>query len=278
MLVTRYGYGEEGEHSIEEIRAATYEILKRSRGDGSGQYGGLKAGVAQYFQETGGPKPQQLYGHQNPDLSTIDANRFLEVFWGLFREGIITLGANDLNPNFPWYRVSEFGRQLLNNQDPYFFTDVSDYERMIKSAVPAIDDVALLYAKEAVQTFKIGSLLSSSVMIGVASEHIFNTVLDTVETNPAWSTEFAKPIRETRILPRLVDFKKVLDSKVTLTPAIKEDLETRFMGIISLIRTFRNDAGHPTGKILDRQQAYINLQLFVPYAGKLYQLLEFFTP
>jgi hypothetical protein len=41
-----------------------------------------------------------------------------------------------------------------------------------------------------------------------------------------------------------------------------------------VIRNFRNQAGHPTGTIISREQAYILLQLFIPYAKKLYQLKE----
>ena len=57
---------------------------------------------------------------------------------------------------------------------------------------------------------------------------------------------------------------------------IREDLDTHFAGILSVIRTFRNDSGHPSGKILEREQTYVLLQMFVPYCKKLYQLMDFF--
>ena len=56
---------------------------------------------------------------------------------------------------------------------------------------------------------------------------------------------------------------------------MKEDLDTNFSGILSIIRNFRNQSGHPSGKIIDREQAYILLQLFPPYCKKMYQLMDF---
>jgi len=62
----------------------------------------------------------------------------------------------------------------------------------------------------------------------------------------------------------------------TRPPEIKEDLDTHFMGILSIIRTFRNQSGHPTGKIIDGEQAYVLMQLFISYCKKLYQLIAFY--
>lgn len=61
-----------------------------------------------------------------------------------------------------------------------------------------------------------------------------------------------------------------------LPAEVKEDLDTHFAGVLSVIRTFRNQAGHPTGKIMDREQTFVLLQLFIPYCRKLYQLMGFF--
>lgn len=61
-----------------------------------------------------------------------------------------------------------------------------------------------------------------------------------------------------------------------LPPEIKEDLDTHFAGILSVIRSYRNESGHPTGKIMDREQTFVLLQLFIPYCKKQYQLMQFF--
>jgi hypothetical protein len=201
----------------------------------------------------------------------------VEVFWSLFREGIITIGVDELNPQFPWFRVTQFGKKILKNQDPYFFHDVATYESLIKRRVPAIDSVTLIYLKEAVQAFKTGCVLSSSVMIGVATEHSFLRLLDVIEANSIHQKTFQNVSRERGILRKLNKFKSILDQNQSILPSeVKEDLDTRFMTVISMIRTFRNEAGHPTGKIIDREQCYILLQLFIPCCEKIYQLINVF--
>ncbi len=277
MLVGRFGGEGTARHSYEEVRDAAIAVLRKSQGNASGQYNGFRSAIAECFAQSEGTPQQTIPGHNQIELSRHDADLAQEVFWALFREGITTLGIDAQNPNFPFYRVTGYGHKVLSNQDPYFFTDVSDYERILKARLPYLDDVTTVYVKEAVQTFKIGSVLASSVMIGVASEHTFNRLVETVQANTIHQGKFAKVYKEVQILRRLNAFKAALDAHQELTnPAIREDLDTRFLGVISLIRTFRNEAGHPTGKIIDREQAYVNLQLFIPYAEKLYQLMEFY--
>jgi hypothetical protein len=46
---------------------------------------------------------------------------------------------NDDNPQFPFFRVSSFGKKVLEGQDPYFFHDVSSYEQLVKTQVPQMN-------------------------------------------------------------------------------------------------------------------------------------------
>lgn len=203
---------------------------------------------------------------------------FQEVFWDLFRQGIITLGMDRSNNNFPWFRVSSFGKKILENQNPYFFHDVSTYEAVIKQNIPDIDEVTLLYLKEAMQAFMSGCMLSSSVMLGVAAEHSFEQLLELIDKDPKFGTIFKSVQKERSILPKLNKFKSILDQHIgEFAPEIREDLDTNFSGIIAIIRNFRNESGHPSGKIVSREQCYILLQLFIPYCKKIYQLKGFFT-
>ena len=80
------------------------------------------------------------------------------------------------------------------------------------------------------------------------------------------------------VLQKINKFKNILDQQLHNLPAeVKEDLDTNFAAILSVIRTFRNQSGHPTGKIIDREQAYVLLQLFIPYAKKMYQLMDYYS-
>ncbi len=185
---------------------------------------------------------------------------------------------NDANRQFPFFRITEFGQRLIDNQQVYFFHDVSSYEALIRSEVPQIDSVTLLYLKEAMQSFRTGCVLASTVMLGVATEHTFLLLVEKVEQNATHATTFANVGQQRTILQKFNKFKNILDQEArNLTPELREDLDTHFAAILSIIRTFRNQSGHPTGKIIDREQAYVLLQLFIPYCKKMYQLMAHYT-
>lgn len=173
--------------------------------------------------------------------------------------------------------MTQLGRHIAESQSAYFFHDVSSYERVIRSEVPSVNEVTLLYLKEAMQAFRSGCILSSTVMLGVATEHTFILLLEVIENNAAHAKTYLSVFQERTILQKLNKFRNVLEQNPKGLPSeIKEDLDTHFAGILSVIRTFRNQSGHPTGKIMDREQTFVLLQLFIPYCKKLYQLMDFF--
>jgi hypothetical protein len=270
------------DHSFEEIRAAAIDLIAgRERASYEPmQYANLLSGVAEVLERRDGT-PHGPGGHPGfgapigPQISARDRELFLEVFWTLFREGIITLGLNDANRDFPFFRISEFGRRIIAHQQAYFFHDVSSYETLVRSEVPSIDDVTVLYLNEAMQSFRVGCVLASTVMLGVAAEHTFLLLLERIEQNKTYAATFAGVTQQRTILQKVNKFKNILDQELRNLPAdIKEDLDTHFAGILSIIRTFRNQSGHPSGKIVDREQAYVLLQLFIPYCKKMYQIMS----
>ncbi|HYX72404.1 MAG TPA: hypothetical protein VE732_06510 [Nitrososphaera sp.] len=262
------------DHSYEELRKVALDLLG-GRVPGfsiPSQYDALKGGVSDVIET----RARGIRVSNSP-LSPHDRDLFLELFWDLFRQGIITLGLDDYNREFPWFKVTSFGKRLLAGSDPYFFHDLSSYEKVIKDAVPNIDDITLTYLKEAMQAFMSGCLLSSSVMLGVATEHTFLNLLDIAIANPTHGSLFSSVAKERSILPKLNKFKKILDANMSILPSnIKEDLDTNFSGIISMIRNFRNESGHPSGKIISREQTYVLLHLFITCCKKMYQLMDFF--
>ncbi|SRR5713101_1937516 len=263
------------DHSYEELRAASLDVLAgREKGPyDASQYENLSIAVAETFlrrEQAAAPPP---HSRRPAYLSGADRELFLEVFWDLFRQGNITLGLNDNNREFPFFRLSRLGQRLIANQDTYFFHDVTAYTKWLTQEIPSLDSVTLLYVQEALQAFRAGCILSSTVMLGVATEHTFLLLAEAVAQSPTHSRHFAGVAKERTVLQKVNKFKHLLDQQQKALPAdIKEDLDTHFAGILSVIRTFRNQAGHPTGQIPDREHTYVLLQLFVPYCRKMYQL------
>ncbi len=113
---------------------------------------------------------------------------------------------------------------------------------------------------------------------GVATEHTFLLLLEKIDQNPGGAGRFGAVKQQRTILQKVNKFKNILDQEARNLPSeIRENLDTHFTGILSIVRTFRNQSGHPTGKIVDREQAYVLLQLFVPYCKKMYQLMDHYS-
>jgi hypothetical protein len=73
------------------------------------------------------------------------------------------------------------------------------------------------------------------------------------------------------------EFRKRIEPRKTQLPAaLQEGLDIWLNSVADLLRATRNDAGHPTGRAMDRDDQFINLQMFARYLLKLYGLKAFF--
>jgi hypothetical protein len=213
-------------HSHEEIRSAALDIIagRESVAYEPIQYEHLRLGVGEVFARREGHIQPGHNGATYP-LDRQDSEIFLEVFWDLFRQGIITLGLNDSNREFPFIRATQLGKNIATSQSAYFFHDVSSYERAIRAEVPGINEVTLLYLKEAMQAFRSGCILSSTVMLGVGTEHTFLVLLDVIEHSPKHQKTYITVIQERTILQKLNKFRNILEQHVkALPPEVREDL------------------------------------------------------
>ncbi|MFK7909205.1 MAG: hypothetical protein AB8F34_01245 [Akkermansiaceae bacterium] len=268
-------------HSYEEIRSATLDVLAKrvTTQYDADQYAHLKIGVGKALRNRDGqPEPAPSVCPADSSLDHADADLFLEVFWDLFRDGVITLGLNDSNKEFPFFRVTTRGRHLMEGGGEYFLHDVSGFERQIKAEIPDIDPTTLLYLKEALQAFRSGCILASTVMLGVATEHTFLLLMEAINQSKTHSATFSSVSKERGILRKINKFKNIFEqNKKSVPRELVEDFDTHFLGIQSLIRGFRNESGHPSGKIIEREQSFVNLQLFVSYGRKAYQFINYYS-
>ncbi|HBI19050.1 MAG TPA: hypothetical protein DDY79_06995 [Brevundimonas sp.] len=257
--------------SYEEIRSAVIAVLlaERDSYDRIEQWESLKSAVAT---ELGRRAGDQHVGYPPPNLAAPDAELVRDVFWDLFRQGHITLGSNNSNPTWPWFRLSHFGETALRGADPYTFTDTASYLDMVRAQVETLDATTETYLSEAVRAFYANCLLSSVVMLGVAAEARFLHMLDVAVRSSNLGSVF-KPVDEERSLLRKINrFQNLLAPHRKGLGAAGEDLEVNLNFIQSVIRTSRKEAGHAIGKPADRAQTYVLLQLFAPFARKLEQL------
>jgi hypothetical protein len=265
-------------HSYEEIRAAAFQVLsERTRATHSlDEYPHLKIEVGKVL-DAYDKVPAKLPRSYPADdaLSREDAESLREVFWDLFRQGILTLGKDEGNNTFPFFRITSFGAKAVQDGDIYFISDTTAFEQQVRGEIPDIDAISLLYLKESFQAFRSGCLLSSAVMLGVTAEHLFELLLDQLTSDPKHSPRFSSVFKERSILSKIDKFKIVIAADKTSFPKdVKETFDTQFLGIQSIIRTYRNESGHPTGRVIDRDQAFINLRLFIPFGKMVHQLMK----
>lgn len=232
------------------------------------QWTHLKIAIAEVFARQEG-RPTK----SGAKLDEHDRELARDVFWDLFRQGHITLGLDDNNAEWPFFRLSHFGATALTQNAPYRFTDSSSYIEMVKASVGELDELTATYLDEAVQAFYAGCLLASCIMLGVATEHRFNRLCSAIDGDSTHGSMFRPVAKERTFFAKVTKFKNLLSPVLSsMPPAVREDLDTNLNGILALIRTHRNAAGHPTGTSIGREQVYILLQLFAPLAQKLAML------
>lgn len=258
------------QHGYEEIREVVVDILLKrvSVEHEPSQWAGLTEAVGEVFAKRGTERERQarrLHPH--------DAELVRDVFWDLFRQGFITLGLNDSNPNWPWFRLSHFGERALKTQSPYRFHDTGSFMTLVKTEVPDISPEAVVYLEEAVAAFYAGCVLACCVMLGVAAEAEFLRLLDVAAKNVAQGPRFGQAVKQNFIRQKITKFH---DALKPLFPGLPqntvEDIDTNFAMIQSVLRIARNDAGHPTSANPQREQVYVYMQLFVPFARQLMRL------
>jgi hypothetical protein len=147
----------------------------------------------------------------------------------------------------------------------------------IRSQVPNLDPIVDLYLKEALNSFRSGSYLSVAVMTGVASERILVLLRDAIHA-AIQEVDRKKKIMdatENQTVKRIYEAvsKKIDPVRDQLPAGLQESIGTELDGIFHEVRRTRNDAGHPTGRVIEREEAYALLQLFPVYAKSAYALM-----
>lgn len=245
-------------HTYEEVRDAVVDILLRKERtkNAPDQFEALKQGVVEVLARRDGyaSHPSQSPRHHK------DHELVRDVFWDLFRQGAITLGMNDSNQNWPFFRLSHFGARTLGSQSPWRFHDTSAYLALVRREVPDVSDQAIIYLDEAVGAFYAECLLASSVMLGVAAEAEFLRLLNVAAARPTVGRQFKAAHKEKFVLQKIAKF---LPALALIAPQLDrqatEDHDINFAPIQSVLRIARNDAGHPATAAPGRENVYVNL-------------------
>lgn len=202
-----------------------------------------------------------------------------EAVWTLVVRRLVWIATYDTNPNQWYLQLTERGKavadgETVNPDDPLGYM-----WRLLQTA-PATSDVVQFYLRESLKSFEQECYLASAVMLGVAAEAC---MLEAADAFVNWSARTARRLKEMLENPRtfyvakLEEFQKRLAvAKGSLPPELSDNLDLDVTAVLQLIRLTRNDAGHPTGRQIDRQDAFDHLVIYARANKRLYDLISFF--
>lgn len=202
-----------------------------------------------------------------------------QVLWSLVGKGLVYIDIEQPAPeNWSW-RLTNIG--AISARDEHFNPDDPErYLSRLRANVPDMSDLVFTYAEEAVRCYTHECYLASAVMLGVASEAAF---LEMAYASINWLQASGQRLQAVLDNPRepyvkkFEEFRKRIDPrKSELPPELADGMSLTFDSVLDLLRTSRNEAGHPTGKSILREDQYNSLQMFGRYLKKLYDLRTFF--
>lgn len=262
-------------HSYEELRDVVTYMLLNAQTNGVDRFDKLVEQVALVLSKKNrGPHGRQYFSHGSAtQLHPGDSNVVLEIVWDLFRQGILTLGLNASNPGWPWLRLSRFGERALQ-QSPYRFQDSAGFMKRLHAEVSDLSPDAVIYLEEAVAAFYADCLLSACVLLGIAAEIEFLRLLEVAKSNAAYGKHFSRIGDGLYIRTKMTRFQEAIKPALGfLGKSATEDLENNFTVTHSIISIARNESGRSPGSDPPtRDQVYVYLRLFIPFARQLMRL------
>ena len=118
------------------------------------------------------------YPRQSLDIADEDANLVNEIVWDLIIERVLAIGHNKTNPDWPFLRLTEYGKRLSQSGESVIIHDVDGMVGLLKESAPQCNSIIIAYYAECLGTYRINSLLASSVMLGCAAEKLMCELFD----------------------------------------------------------------------------------------------------
>jgi hypothetical protein len=203
-----------------------------------------------------------------------------QTLWALLGKGLVYIDISQPSAdNWEWC-LTDTGK--ISASDEQFNPDDPErYLERLKKNVPEINPLVYQYADEAVNCYNHDCYLASAVMLGAASEAAF---LEMAYGSIPWFDELGDSLKTILDNPRqpyikkFQEFRKKIDIKKSKLPKdLEEKLHLTFDSLLDLYRVTRNDVGHPTGKMIERDDQYISLQMFGRYLQTVYRMKSSFS-
>lgn len=269
--------------TTDEVRAWVYEYLRKdvktrqvNRNGQALNLSDIELHVKTKLQNSG-EMPNGVHSYHT-DIAVEYKDQIREIIWSLVIQGIVIPGASTNQPDLPFMQVSEWGKKCLELGE-YLPHDAGEYISRLRMEIPAVDNGIILYLQESLIAFRSGAYLGSAVVTGVGAERTLFVLRDAVEaaiSTPGLRQKFAEKTKGKPTKQTFDEIWKKLDPvhDALATGLNKEDVRAELSVTFDLIRKTRNDAGHPTGRRVSREEAHNLLLLFPQYCLVAYDAMQ----
>lgn len=259
--------------SRQVIRSAVLGVVKDSP---ELQFASMPIYVAQRLVRDGQLTTTQPYVDEGV-LHPADKSIINEIIWELLTQNVLVPGASNGGSEFPFFRLTEYGRQCVA-QESILPHDYDNYLQNIRQILVSPDDDFMLYMEESVQAFLKNLYISTTVNLGVAAERLvillieaYRNRLETEDQKKKYDEAMSKARHPAAQFDEV--YKRLEVDKKILPGGIGDSL-SMLKFIQEVIRTERNDAGHPSGRRFTRDEAMTYLLTFPSYLKIYKQVMQ----
>ncbi|MBM3944020.1 MAG: hypothetical protein FJ317_00820 [SAR202 cluster bacterium] len=209
-------------------------------------------------------------------LSPDERQYVVHAIWELVIEGVLVPNHVNGENGWPFVSFTEHGKKVISGKKPIPY-DPTGYLGQFSTSAHNLDSIAKFYVEEALECFLSNRHTASVLMLGTASERLLDLLLDAFTKSLKSTTEqnnLTKATQNKLLRMRYFELKKRIEPKKSqLLPNLGQALDTYLGGVFEIIRQDRNEAGHPTGRQMSRDEAYAYLLLFPHYCEQMCSLI-----
>jgi len=221
-------------------------------------------------------------------LDEADVARIEQIIHELYMGGVLVPGVRpktnvvmqSATLIFPHYHLTEYGEKVLS-EDEYQPYDPDGYLARVKDEIPGIDEVIVRYLEECLSCFRKNLLLAAAVMLGGAAEKAILLLVQAYGDSLSDSGEKEQYEKETKSFIINRKWKALWDRLEPLASSLPnglgDDLGTILERVFDIIRSTRNEAGHPTGRLIEKETVHANLLLFPIFCKRVYGLIGHYS-
>lgn len=220
--------------------------------------------------------------YEKRQLNPIDKMNVNEIIWDLIVERILTWGYNEPNPNWPFLRLTEFGKVVISQPDPQYH-DPHGYVEHLMTSAPNLDPVIEQYVIEGLKSFKQQLIFASAVMFGAAAEKAILLLLEAIKqalVDPV-KKKHAQQLLDRSRLPDIFEFVEktitVLINSKTIPYSVHQGSTEHLLSLFEMVRVQRNDAVHPAAGQVSRAKVFLTLQTLPAALECVYRLIDWFS-